>query len=149
MTKWSHLPNAVHIDRVLASVKAKPGAWTKAYNATRVTARDGAVSRAASIAARNIAWNAARGDAWNAAYDAATDAARWSRPEAAQHVAVGEAARDAAWYAIAALVAYDDSAKYLDMPLDQLKMLYVLTEHPACSLLQPAVQAFSMEREPA
>ena len=27
-TAWSHLPNAIHIDRVLASVRADPMAWS-------------------------------------------------------------------------------------------------------------------------
>jgi hypothetical protein len=52
-----------------------------------------------------------------------------------------------AWDAILALVAYDDCAKYLNMPIDQLKMLYHLTDHPAYMLLQPAVLVFAMERE--
>jgi len=93
MSKWSHLPNAAHIDRVLASVKANPKIWADVSNA------------------------------------------------------VPDAAHNAAWYAILALIAYDDAAKYLDLPLDQLKMLYALTEHPAALLLQTAVLAFSIERE--
>lgn len=28
-TAWSHLPNAIHIDRVLASVRSDPMAWSK------------------------------------------------------------------------------------------------------------------------
>ena len=27
MSAWSHLPNAAHIDRVLADVQARPEAW--------------------------------------------------------------------------------------------------------------------------
>ena len=49
-TEWSHLPNAAHIDAVLASVKANPDDWN---------------------AARNAAWYAA----WYAARNAALDAA--------------------------------------------------------------------------
>ena len=129
MSKWSQLPNAAHIDRILVSLKANPKIWADAWNA-----------RSAGI---NAAWSAA----WEADLDAA-------------HVAVGDggiggiydagvasgAAWDAAWYTILALIAYDDAAKYLDLPLDQLKMLFALTEHPAALLLQPAVLAFSMER---
>jgi hypothetical protein len=33
MSEWSHLPNAVHIDRVLASVKANPKIWADAAKA--------------------------------------------------------------------------------------------------------------------
>jgi hypothetical protein len=35
----------------------------------------------------------------------------------------------------------------LQLPIDQLEMLYHLTEHPACILLQPAVLIFAKERE--
>jgi hypothetical protein len=49
--------------------------------------------------------------------------------------------------AILALIAYDDSAKYLELSVDQLQMMYLLNEHPACLLLQPVVQVFAMERE--
>ena len=53
-TAWAHLPNAAHIDEVLASLKAHPERWS----ATRVAALD-------------AAWDAA----WDAARDAARDAA--------------------------------------------------------------------------
>ena len=53
-TAWAHLPNAAHIDRVLASLAATPKAWTAAWDA-----------------ARDAAWDAAWGAAGNAAWDAA------------------------------------------------------------------------------
>jgi len=124
MSAWSHLPNAAHIDRVLASLKANPKIWEDA---------DKAVSNVPWLSAWYAAWFAARNVARDAARNVARDAA-W------------EAALDAAWNPILALVAYDDAAKYLDLPLDQLKMLYALTEHPAAHLLQPAVLAFAMEK---
>ena len=46
-TKWSHLPNAAHVDAVIASLKANPEEW-----------------------------DAAQETAWNAAYSAARNAAR-------------------------------------------------------------------------
>ena len=52
---WAHLPNAKHIDAVLADVKARPEAWTTARDAARDAAQDAA---------------------WAAAQDAARDAAR-------------------------------------------------------------------------
>jgi hypothetical protein len=149
MSEWSHLPNAAHIDRILDSVKANHiiwadawnvtdnGAWHTAYNAAR-----NAVDDAGRDTAWNTAWNAAR----NAAYAAAWDAARNAVDEAARNAAYA-AAWDAARNATLALIAYDDSTKYLDMSLDQLQMLYALTDHPAALLLQPLVLAFSMERE--
>ena len=115
-TAWSHLPIAVHSDRVLASVKAHPDVWS----AARVTLND-----AAWYAAYDASGNAACNSAWDAAWGAARNAAY-----------------DAVGGAIAALVAWDDCAPYLSMTGDQLEMWYHLTERPACILLLPAVRAF-------
>ena len=128
MTAWNHLANAKHIDRVIASLKAHPEAWT----AARWWARD-AARAAAREAAQDAAWYAARDAAWYAARDAARYAAREAAWEAAWR-----AARDA----VLALIAWDHSAKFLDMTPDELKMWSILSEDPACILLLPAVQAF-------
>ena len=56
-TAWAHLPNATHIDRVLAHLKQHPDRWG-----------------AARGAARGAAWGAARDAAWGAAWGAARDA---------------------------------------------------------------------------
>ena len=55
-TAWAHLPNAQHIDAVLADVRARPEAW--------VAARD---------VARDAAWYAARDAVWSAAQGVARD----------------------------------------------------------------------------
>jgi hypothetical protein len=95
-TKWSHLPNAAHIDRMLAHLKAHPDrcavAWSAAWGA---------------------AWDATRGAAWGAA-------------------------RDDTRAAITALIAWDDCAGILDMPVDAVKFLAANGHHPAVLLL-PAV----------
>ena len=124
-TGWSHLPNAGHIDRVLASVKAHPEAW---------------------VEARAEAYNAARNAAYDAAWHAAYEAARGAAWDAAQDAARG-AARDAAWGAISALIAWDDSVQYLDMPSDKLKVWAILSENPAAVLLLPAIKAFEKIKE--
>jgi len=116
---WSHLPNASHIDSILASVKAHPEQWDAAW---------GAAWGAAWDAVRGAAWDAVRGAAYDAAWVAAYDAA-WS------------ATWDAARGAILALVAYDDCAQYLDMTSDQLRVWAALSEHPAPILLIPALVA--------
>ena len=113
---WAHLPNAVHIDRVIASVKESPEKWSAARDAARDAAWDAACD-AAHTAAWNAAWDAARGAAYNAAWDAAQDAAR-------------DAARDA----VAALIAWDDCAYMLDMPEDALKVLRAVGSQPAVLL---------------
>ena len=124
-TEWSHLPNAVHIDRVLASVKAHPDVWG-----------------AARVAARFADWSDARDAAWYAAKYATGDAARIAARNAAW-----DAAKYAAGDAMVALIAWDDSAQYLDMTSEQLKMWYHLTERPECLLLLPAVRAFERIEE--
>ena len=121
MTAWSELPNAAHIDRVIASVKSHPKIWYSAW----YSARD-----AAWYSARGAAWDAA----WYSAWDATRDAACWT---------AGDAARDAA----RALIAYDDCAHYLDMSSEQLKSWAILSESPAAVLLLPAVIAFEQINE--
>ena len=111
---WAHLPNAQHIDAVLADARKRPGAWDAAWRA-----------------ARTAAWDAARGAAWGAARDAARDAA-W---RAAQRAA-RDAARGAAWGAardaIAALIAWDSTADLLDCTPDVLCTMIDLAEPPVC-----------------
>ena len=96
------LPNAKHIDAVLADARKRPGAWD--------AARD-----AAQRAARDAVWDAAWAAAWGAARDAAWDAAR-----------------RAAWDAIAALVTWDSSADLLDCTPDVLRAMIDLAEPPVC-----------------
>ena len=123
MNAWSHLPNAKHIDRVIASVKSHPELWDDAWAESRV-------------------WNQAMGQAWGQAHDQARDQV-WYQ------VSVWIPWRRAEWArgTLMALATYDDSAKYLKLPIDQLNMLYQLTEHPACILLQPAVLVFAKEKK--
>ena len=54
---WSHLPNAAHIDRILASVKEHPEVWDAAWDAVIDAARD-AIIDAAGNAARDAARDA-------------------------------------------------------------------------------------------
>jgi hypothetical protein len=125
MNAWSHLPNAAHIDRVVASVKSHPELWGQ----VRVQAWD-------------QVWKQARDQVWVQARDQAIDQARDQSWYLARDQEGGQAMG-----ALLALVAYDDCATYLQLPIDQLKMLYQLNEHPACLLLQPAVLVFAKEKE--
>jgi hypothetical protein len=133
MSDWSHLPNAKHIDRVIAALRANNKVWSQAWFANWCWGLS---------VARTLPLDEDQAQAWNATIIAVYDTELCSRHDPNRNNAAIAAAKDA----ILALIVYDDSAKYLELPLDQLKMLYALTEHPAC-LLQPAVQAFAMERE--
>ena len=150
-TAWAHLPNAQHIDAVLADARKRPGAWgaaqRAAWGAAWGAARDAAGDAAwvaARVAARDAAWDAARvaarGAAWDAAWDAGRDAA-WRAAWGAAWVAAGGAAWDAAWGAIAALVTWDSSADLLDCTPDVLRTMIDLAEPPVChqaALLLPS-----------
>ena len=125
-TAWAHLPNAQHIDWVLADLKARPAVWH--------TAR-GTTWNAAWVTAWDVAQNTAQNTAQSAAQSAARDAV-WGAAQAASH-----AARDAAWDAVGALIAYDDCGPLLNCPLEHLQRLYRLNPHPSFLLLQPAVIA--------
>ena len=64
-TDWAHLPNAVHIDRVIASVKAHLDHWAEAWNTVQDAGR-----AAARQAARDVEWSKARGAALDAGVEA-------------------------------------------------------------------------------
>jgi hypothetical protein len=122
MNAWNDLPNAHHIDRIIKSAKSHPEIWDAAWNAAWSAALNAAWSPATDAAlgaargvARDVAWDAARGVVWSAA---------------------------AARGATAALIAYDDASKYLEMPGDHLRIWAILSEDPAAVLLLPAVIAF-------
>jgi hypothetical protein len=110
---WSHLPNAHHIDWVLASLKETPKLWDAAMSAAWDAAWD---------AARNATWDAARTAAWDEAWDEAR-----------------AAARNAALAAISALVSYDDCDQFLNMPYEKLRVWSVLSEDPRAILLLPMI----------
>ena len=116
-TAWAHLPNAGHIDSVLANLKEHPEKW-----------------KAARYAAwRQTAWAAA----WHAAYTAAQSTAKIVAWHASQNAAWG-AARDSVWgagrSAIAALIAWDDCAHMLDLAEATLSELRAAGNHPAILL---------------
>jgi hypothetical protein len=121
---WSDLPNATHIDWVLASMKENPKLWEAAAHA---------VEWSAAWAAVDAAWNAAEGAARSEARDAARNAV-W-----AAYVA------DAAWNeapvpvrdSLLALVAYDDCDQYLALGYEKLRVYAILSGKSQALLLLP------------
>ena len=104
-TPWAHLPNAVHIDRVIASAKANPDQW----EAVRPRVRPAAWAVAQQVVRVQVRY-------------AAWDAAWWAAWYFAQ-------------YAILALVAYDDCAYMLDSDPGELAILAAFGDHRAILLL--------------
>ncbi len=127
MSAWDNLPNARHIDRVITSLKKHPEIWDAAHDEAYDETHD---------EAWETAWDAIRVEPWDSTLGAAFDAA-WGAIWEARSLPE-QAARDA----IMALMAYDDSAKYLTMPSEQLKTWAFLSEDPAAILLLPAVIAY-------
>jgi len=133
-TAWADLPNAKHIDRLLADLEKNPDKWSAAWSAERYAAWSTeryAAWDAARDAAWYASWYAARTDARNAARDAAWSAAR-------------NAAWYAAWYAILVLIACDDCAYLLDEKPEHVQMLALLGNQAAL-LLYPACVAMQKE----
>jgi hypothetical protein len=125
-TDWAHLPNAVHIDRVIASALANPNHW---------------------VEWRGVAWDAltaARDAAWSKAWNTVQDAGRSAEYNAAW-LAAREPAWNAAWLvardAILALIAYDDCAYMLDSDPGELAILAAFGD-PRAVLLLPACKVF-------
>ena len=159
MSAWDHLPNAVHIDRVLASFSANPEIWDAAYeklakindktNNRYLTTQD-LVITLANGRYRKL-WSIIRDQTMQAPVRDEPALQRILRGVPSQYeVQVLHLGRWPSYTVLgtmASLVAYDDCSKYLDLPVDQLKMLYILNEHPVCLLLQNAALAFEMERE--
>ena len=139
-TAWAHLPNAKHIDRVLADVAAHPERWRAARGAAWRAAWD-AAWRAARTATWDAARDAARGAAWDAARTAAWDASRDAAWDASMGAA-WDAVRDATWDAVVALIAWDHAGELLDLPPDELEAIAKLGV-PAAVLLLPASWAFN------
>ena len=149
-TAWAHLPNAAHIDRMLASVKKNPERWSTARDMTHDAAWDearqaawdvarGALGGALGGEARHKAWDAAWDAAWNAVQGAVWGAAR----DGVKPISRDEA-WNAAWHAargtVLALIAWDDCAYILELPEDALKVLRAVGNHQAI-LLSAAAHA--------
>ena len=117
-TAWANLPNAKHINRILADLKKYPKKWK---------------------AAHNTAWDAASRAAWVTTYEAVYDTAR----EAAW-IAASNAASAAVRDAVFALIVWDDCAYLLDEKPKHVLMLGLLGNEKAI-LLYPASLALQKE----
>ena len=113
---WSDLPNAHHIDWVLASIKENPELWEAA-----VYAVDLAYAASAAVDA-----------AWAAVRAAAMDAA-WVAADAARAAPAPVPVRDS----LLALVAYDDCDQYLALGYEKLRVYAILSGKSQALLLLP------------
>ena len=134
-TEWAHLPNAAHIDRVIADMAQRPDAWDEAWKVQQPEVWE--VWTDAWLAAimaeqrrrhiQGYAERAAVDAAWKAVWNAAGE---WVHDEA----------REAARGAILALAAWDDAGPFLDTPVPALR-LYAANGSPVAILILPAAAA--------
>jgi hypothetical protein len=138
MSEWSHLPNARHIDWVIADVRDNPDDWSSASSADafafRNTDRNTARKAAAWVASRNAAWIAVQRAAWDAA-----------RPSP-DRLPGPLGAYSAALQACLALIAYDYAGALFDRPVEQVRVQAYLGQ-PAAILMLPACRIKEKRRE--
>ena len=153
-TEWANLPNAKHIDRILADIKKNPDKWTSAWDATRIaawiaTVRDArADAQSAARAdvkatARDAAWRDARDAVYDVVYDAAYNIA-YNEVKHGTIFAAYDIARDATM----ALVAWDDCAYLLDEKPEDVKLLALLGNQ-AAQLIYPVCSCVALQKETA
>ena len=146
-TAWADLPNAAHIDRVIASARAHFDHWTESWSTVQ------GAERGVRSKAWNAAWNAAWTESWSTVQGAERDAAwskawteSWHAARDAGRDAVWNAGRDAARGAILALIAYDDCAYMLDSDPGELAILAAFGD-PKAILLLYACKVFHSIKE--
>ncbi len=130
MSEWSHLPNAKHIDQVLASVKTYPKIWTTTWPTNRTLDLYDKF--------RTSFLKASETEIWDTFLDSNLDSALGTVPDDAFN---------AVYDTLLALVVYDYSTKYLTMPSEHLKTWALLSDDPPAILLIPAISAFEQINE--
>ena len=128
---WSHLPNAKHIDWVLETLEKDTEVW---LGVPRI--KD-AAWYPAWAAVQDAAWGAVKGAAWDAVKDAAWGVA-WGAARNSTWNVARYGARGAALNAIAALIAWDNASRLLDMSVEEVTELATQGNQAAVFLL-PAV----------
>ena len=125
-TAWAHLPNAKHIDAVLADVNVRPAAWVSAYRApTQATLR--AITERANKNLVPEIWSALSGVLDKVPRSQSSEDLKWQGWFV--HRAAAEAA---AQTSVTALVFWDSSADLLDCTPDVLRTMIDLAEPPVC-----------------
>jgi len=120
-TAWAHLPNAKHIDWVIASIKVNPEKW----DTVRTAEWKSAWYTAFDIVSGKEAWNEAWYTIWGTTWDPSRDNGR-----------------NAACGSTAGLITYDDCAYMIESDIDEIKILAKLGDQKAILLL-PACIVFN------
>lgn len=125
-TDWNHLPNAIHIERVLDTLAVNNSEFFAAWNQKWQRAP---VRIAASSDAWDTTWINGRHPVYEGLVQASLDATmlmRWDhQSDAIMNV------RDT----ISALITYDHAGQFMDMPYSELRTWAALSEDPAAILM--------------
>ena len=124
-TAWAYLPNAKHIDAVLADVQKRPEAWDTAADISWIA---GTFTKQKLLDdEREAAWKASRAAIFSLARTRAMSAVCdvLDAPETSDVFSVGTDVTDA-------LIAWDSSADLLDCTPDVLRAMIDLAEPPVC-----------------
>ena len=147
-TAWAHLPNAAHIDRVIASAIANPEQWADSWDTTWSAVEDVAIT-----AGRDLLIKQGRYSVWLEVREVVWDVVRGAERNEAQNMGFG-AARDVVWNGvweavydvILALCAFNECAYMLDSDPGELAVLAKLGDCRA-GLLLPACKVFHSLKE--
>ena len=118
---WAHLPNAKHIDTVLADVRERPEAWLRSLDSLSIGVRSPAFEEALNSIDNTTDLN---NGMWLDVCGAAKRAAGCDQ--------VRHTAWDAATDTLAALMFWDSTADLLDCTPDVLRAMIDLAEPPVC-----------------
>ena len=130
---WADLPNAHHINRVLAHLFTYPTQWITPSTETISPVRDRARKVAQDIT-QNFAWGPARYRIWK------------SLIELTRNTTLGTAWVNM-WDISLALIAYDDCGYILELPLGAVKVM-VSADIPVAALLNPAILIMRTQNDP-
>ena len=128
ITKWATLPNAKHIDRIIASVNSAPDLWMSVRNYEAKPLTDGYVVRTAVAKAASRVRSQIRLTHWQAAYDA---------------MMYLSSSITFAQRSVLCLIAYDECGYMLDSCPDELEILAAFGDEKAI-LLYPACKVFHL-----
>ena len=125
-TAWAHLPNAKHIDAVLADVKARPEAWAPTYRVSTRAEVDVLIAQQKESCRTEMCAAVISALTTGPRSQGITDSEgrRWTvRTTAAESSALGS---------IYALILWDSAADLLDCTPDVLRAMVDMAEPPVC-----------------
>ncbi len=114
---WAHLPNAQHIDAVLAGIFASSEVWDAAH---------------AAVSDLIMAPGKPYNRSWDAAHSAANQCRRKDILLSLVNLRDSRASLSGTLPAVAALIAWDSSADLLECTPDVLRTMIDLAEPPVC-----------------